>query len=88
MLFRSQNISGVGQIETARGQLTHSVVISGGKITDYRILTPTEWNFHPNGIVHDALENLQTGNHVETEELAGMFVESIDPCVDFEVRVH
>ncbi len=83
----SKKVSGTGQVETARGQLTHTTKISDGKIADYKILAPTEWNFHTRGVVHDALENLQSESTAETEKLAGMIVESIDPCVDFEVRV-
>ncbi len=83
----SKAICGVGQVETARGRLTHAAKILDGKIADYKILAPTEWNFHPRGIVHDALANLKTENPAETEKLAGLVVEAIDPCVEFEVRV-
>jgi len=79
---------GVGQVETARGQLTHSVIMTEGKIADYKILAPTEWNFHNDGVVHEALDNLQAKDCAETQKLAAMIVEAIDPCVDFEVRVH
>jgi len=87
-----EHLLGVGQVETARGQLTHSAVIADGKIVNYKILAPTEWNFHPNGVVHKALnslqDNLQSRNQAETEALAKMIVEAIDPCVAFDVRVH
>lgn len=83
----SQGIAGIGQVETARGQLTHAAKITGGKISDYKILAPTEWNFHPRGVVHDALKNLQSENRDETKELARLIVEAIDPCVEFEVGV-
>jgi len=84
----SRHPVGIGQVETARGQLTHSVLMTEGRIVDYKILAPTEWNFHQQGVVHDALDNLQAKSATETQKLAAMIVEAIDPCVEFEVRVH
>ena len=42
---------GVGRalVETARGLLMHEVVLEGDRVADYRIVAPTEWNFHPQG---------------------------------------
>lgn len=39
--------TGVAQTEAARGRLMHRVEVAGGLVRDYRILAPTEWNFHP-----------------------------------------
>jgi len=39
--------SGVGLTEAARGALGHWVSTSGGKITNYQIITPTCWNASP-----------------------------------------
>ncbi len=41
--------SGIGLAETARGLLLHRVQVERGLVTDYRIVAPTEWNFHPGG---------------------------------------
>ena len=35
--------------EMARGLLVHAVRVEGGRIADYAIVAPTEWNFHPRG---------------------------------------
>ena len=40
---------GLGQVQAARGLLVHRVAIRAGRVADYRILAPTEWNFHPQG---------------------------------------
>lgn len=75
---------GFGIVETARGRLIHTAKLQGGAIVDYRILAPTEWNFHPEGAAVQALGALPQGP--DWAEKAGVLVQAIDPCVDFEVR--
>lgn len=36
--------NGTGIVEAARGSLIHQSIISGGKIQNYNIITPTQWN--------------------------------------------
>ncbi|MBK6630066.1 MAG: nickel-dependent hydrogenase large subunit [Betaproteobacteria bacterium] len=36
-------------METARGTLLHQVTLAGDHVAHYRIVAPTEWNFHPRG---------------------------------------
>ncbi len=69
----------LGVVETARGRLVHMAEIAGERIVDYRILAPSEWNFHPEGVAARALEGLELAQ-------AKAVIEAIDPCVDFEVR--
>ena len=38
---------GLGWVENARGLLVHYVALDGERIETYRIVAPTEWNFHP-----------------------------------------
>ena len=35
---------GTGIVEAARGSLIHKTTVSGGKISQYEIITPTQWN--------------------------------------------
>lgn len=76
---------GMGQVETARGRLIHSVMIKNDRIDDYRILAPTEWNFHGSGAAAQSLKHC-TGT--EARHQANSIITAIDPCVDFDVRVH
>ncbi len=76
---------GMGQVETARGRLIHSVVIENDRISDYRILAPTEWNFHGNGA---AAQSLKQCTGTKAQHQAKSIITAIDPCVDFDVRVH
>ncbi len=81
---------GVAQVEAARGRLVHAVEMEGGRVARYRILAPTEWNFHPAGAVAQGLRRIAAGGG-EREAcawLARLFVIFADPCVGAEVRVH
>ena len=77
---------GIGEVEAARGRLVHLVEVECGNIKEYHILAPTEWNFHPSGVVVDALTNLQ-GNHDKVEQQARLLINAIDPCVGYELSV-
>jgi coenzyme F420-reducing hydrogenase alpha subunit len=62
------------------------VELERGRIARYRILAPTEWNFHPQGVVAESLGALQ-GNSNEIEQQARMLVDAIDPCVGYDLEV-
>lgn len=40
----SQNFEGIGVVEAARGSLLHKVSVIEGKIENYEIVVPTQWN--------------------------------------------
>jgi coenzyme F420-reducing hydrogenase alpha subunit len=82
----AENI-GIGQVAAARGQLVHRVELDGERIRDYRILAPTEWNFHPQGVVARALTTLR-GRQEKIEQQARLLIDAIDPCVAYELHVH
>jgi Ni,Fe-hydrogenase I large subunit len=48
-----------------------------GCVADYRVLAPTEWNFHPEGTLAGALTALPSHDGVSAEILSAAF----DPCV-------
>jgi Ni,Fe-hydrogenase I large subunit len=80
---------GLAQVEAARGRLVHRVDIDDrGMIQRYQILAPTEWNFHPRGIVRKGLENLQGRNDEELDQLAKIFINTVDPCVGYSLSIH
>ena len=45
----------VASVETARGQLLHYLRMREDRVAQYRIVAPTEWNFHPQGAIADEL---------------------------------
>jgi hypothetical protein len=70
---------GVAWVETARGLLLHVAELEssprGPVVADYRVIAPTEWNFHPHGALAVALQ--QTPDEAAARWLALAF----DPCV-------
>lgn len=80
---------GLAQIEAARGRLIHRVEIKQNIITNYQILAPTEWNFHPQGVVAKSLCSLTNSkNKDDIEKLAHLVINAIDPCVGYRLRIH
>ena len=78
---------GIAQLETSRGRLIHRVLIADGRIQRYRILAPTEWNFHPQGVAVQALDRLAAADDATLERLARLLLGAIDPCVAFDLSI-
>ena len=76
----------IAQVEAARGRLVHRVEIENDRITGYQILAPTEWNFHPHGVVAQSLDRL-SGSADEVKQQADLLIGSIDPCVAYDLHV-
>lgn len=81
----------VAWTEMARGLLLHWVRLSdegegspqGPRVADCRVLAPTEWNFHPHGVLAQALANLSGEALAEQAARAAV---AFDPCVEFDVE--
>ncbi|PKO61870.1 MAG: hypothetical protein CVU24_06760 [Betaproteobacteria bacterium HGW-Betaproteobacteria-18] len=72
----------LGWCEMARGLLLHWVQLDAhGSVLDYRVLAPTEWNFHPHGALAQAVTALTPQDQVPAAMLAAAF----DPCVSCTV---
>jgi uptake hydrogenase large subunit len=75
---------GLSQVQAARGLLVHRVHIRDGRIAAYAILAPTEWNFHPRGVVAAGLQQLLRQHGPDRiAPLARLFIAAVDPCVDY-----
>jgi Ni,Fe-hydrogenase I large subunit len=79
--------AGIGWVETARGLLVHAVRLAAGRIERYRIVAPTEWNFHPRGALPAGLAGVQSADESELRRLVHLAVQSLDPCVAARVEV-
>lgn len=77
--------TGAAGVETSRGLLLHVARLEAGRVAEYRILAPTEWNFHPAGPLAQALAGLDAGPDLESR--ARLVAQSLDPCVDYGVEV-
>lgn len=78
---------GIAQVEAVRGRLVHCVDLDDDTISRYRILAPTEWNFHPQGIAAKMLADLKPESREQLEQDARMIIHAIDPCVGYELTI-
>ncbi|MCP4753693.1 MAG: hypothetical protein GY866_22645 [Proteobacteria bacterium] len=66
----SPNSTGLGKVEAPGGSLLHQVFIDDGRITQYSIVTPVNWNVSPiddvgrTGIVESELNRLHEGTRL------------------------
>jgi uptake hydrogenase large subunit len=78
--------AGFGVVECARGRLYHSARIDGdGRLCYYRILAPTEWNFHPAGPFVETLLSARIGRGETARLRAAKLAALFDPCVAFDI---
>ncbi|MEK8052009.1 hypothetical protein AACH10_17285 [Ideonella sp. DXS22W] len=79
---------GLAWVETARGLLVYRVGLeaddgspAGPRLQALQVLAPTDWNFHPHGVLAEALRALPADDSAAATRLAVAF----DPCVAFTV---
>ncbi len=77
---------GAAWVENARGLLIHQVRLEVGCVDTYRIIAPTEWNFHPDGVLAAALMDAPASNPDALRQRATRLVHSLDPCVTCQVE--
>lgn len=76
---------GLGWAETSRGLLVHRARVEAGRLAGYRIVAPTEWNFHPDGAFARGAAGLPDGEDLEAA--ARWIVSTLDPCVGVRYEV-
>ncbi|MEW5738962.1 MAG: nickel-dependent hydrogenase large subunit [Myxococcota bacterium] len=76
--------TGVGVADTSRGRLAHAVELLGNKVVHWRQVAPTEWSFHPFGVLREALLGAPAE---ELARRASLLVLALDPCVPCRVIV-
>lgn len=79
--------TGLAQVQAARGLLVHRLTLEQGRLADYRILAPTEWNFHPQGAAALGLATLPAADEPTLRRLAGLFITALDPCVAYDISI-
>ncbi|MFZ5539013.1 MAG: nickel-dependent hydrogenase large subunit [Pseudomonadota bacterium] len=78
---------GLGWVETARGLLVHTVELDGDLVRRYRIVAPTEWNFHPRGAFAAGLAGAYAASEIDLRRRAHWLAQSLDPCVAYRVEI-
>lgn len=74
-------------VQAVRGQLWHDVTldVETRQIKHYRILAPTEWNFHPSGVLFENLSSLTNSSVNHLKKQARLQVMALDPCVGCDI---
>jgi hypothetical protein len=78
---------GLARLETARGLLLHAVRLDGGRIAEYAIIGPAEWNFHPRGAFACESAGWSAPDRRSALLRLRVLVLSLDPGVGFEVAL-
>jgi hypothetical protein len=78
--------SGLSWVENARGLLLHRLRLEQGRTARYCIVAPTDWNFHPAGVLPAALRDSPAHDLDALHRHARVLVDSLDPCVDCQVE--
>jgi hypothetical protein len=79
--------AGLAQVQAARGILLHALELRGGRVYDYRIVAPTEWNFHPDGVAAQGLASLRGQDSEDLRRQAQWWIHAIDPCVAYRLSL-
>jgi hypothetical protein len=78
---------GLAWVETARGLLLHQIDLDGERIARYRVVAPTEWNFHPQGALAAAMAGRPAPSEDRLRRHAERLIQSLDPCVAYTLEV-
>lgn len=83
--------TGTGIVKAARGALLHHLQLEGGPtseciVKDYKIVAPTEWNFHPRGTLVKMLEGVKVAKD-QLLILVESLIKLIDPCVTWQLKL-
>jgi len=81
-----QDGDGTATVETARGALTHRVVVKDGKIAAYDIDAPTDVNFLNGSVVARGLIGAARDRRA-LDVAAQLHVLAVDPCVECTVEI-
>jgi hypothetical protein len=76
--------------EMARGVLLHRVQLdtsepSTPKVASCQVVSPTDWNFHPGGVVAHVLDAIPFQDEAHRLRLIPLIVAAYDPCVPLVV---
>jgi len=79
--------SGFVQLEATRGRLVHRVLVSADKISQYQIIAPAEWNFHPKGVVTQGLLGASTKDREVLTGQINAWCRSIDLLAEPQIQI-
>ncbi|MDE2370028.1 MAG: nickel-dependent hydrogenase large subunit [Burkholderiales bacterium] len=81
--------AGLSWVENARGLLLHRVTLErsaeGDRVAQWRIVAPTDWNFHPEGALAVALRGQIAADPDQIKSHTQVLVHALDPCVSCRI---
>jgi hypothetical protein len=83
----ANNNIGLAQVQAARGLLIHRLELHQGRVCDYCIVAPTEWNFHSEGVVAQGLRRLTAASPSDLQRQAELLINAVDPCVRYALNL-
>lgn len=78
---------GLARVEAARGLLMHRVEFAAGRVVDYRVVAPTEWNCRPGAVLAQGLQVLTAQDPENLHRQAAWWLQAIDPCVPYRLAL-
>jgi Ni,Fe-hydrogenase I large subunit len=75
---------GAAVVDSVRGPLAHVVEVTGGRVAWWTVVSPWQWNFHPQGALVGALMGTSASG---LQERTRWLVAGLDPCVTCHVVV-
>ena len=78
-------------VNIARGTLIHNITLEGdelahSRVASYKVIAPTEWNFHPQGSLVQMLQGVVVSENL-VKPLVEKLILAVDPCVAYQVEV-
>lgn len=86
-VWRGADGRALAWVESARGLLVHQVMLVQGRARRYRIISPTEWNFHAQGALARELSGSSAGDVQTLHRRATWLAHTLDPCVSCRIEV-
>jgi hypothetical protein len=86
-VWRGTDGSALAWVESARGLLVHQVKLVQGRATRYRIVSPTDWNFHAQGALSRELSSSPADDTQALHRRATWLAYTLDPCVSCRIEV-
>ena len=82
---------GLGWAETARGAVLHLIERAdagrSAQVLRYRIVAPTEWNFHPRGALPAGLAGAAAADDTQLRRRVSWLIGALDPCVTWRLEI-
>jgi len=85
--YPGDELSTIVKVDAARGNLVHQMCMDKVNIKSYKILAPTEWNFHPQGVLAKMIQTLSYQDDEDLFNQIKLLVNAVDPCVGFSIEI-